>query len=97
MLTSYSELWIFLDENLDVILSKLGKTFDSNNFIDAFRHVYPNEYADAVRFAGTFRKLHSQIARRYLSQCKRIKDLGLSDRPRIDINGNLTRNHRWEQ
>ena len=97
MLTSYSELRNFLDNSINDILSKLGKTFDSNNFIDAFRHIYPNEYAEAALFAGTFRNLHSWIARHYLSRCSRVKDLGLSRKSRIGINGNTTRNHRWEQ
>ena len=99
MLTSYSDLRRFLDGNnhLHEILSKLGKTFDSNDFITAFRLIYPDEYADAAKFAGTFGRLHSWIARWYLSQCKQIKDLGLSQKPRIGINGNPTRNHRWSK
>ena len=97
MLTSYSELRKFVDENLDEILSKLGKTFDSNDFIAVFRLIYPNEYADAAKFAGTFGKLHSWIARWYLSNCNRVKDLGLDIKPRIGVNRNLTRNHRWEK
>lgn len=97
MLTSYSDLRRFLDENLDEILSKLGKRFDSNDFIAAFRLIYPNEYADAAKFAGTFRKLHSWIAHWYLSQCRQITDLGLSTKSRIGINGNPTRNHLWSK
>lgn len=97
MLTSYSELRNFLDNSINEILSKLGKTFDSNNFIDAFRHIYPNEYADAAKFAGTFGNLHSWIARHYLLKCKRVKDLGRAHKLRIGMNGNPTRNHRWEK
>lgn len=97
MLTSYSQLRGFLDKNLSEILSKLGKKFDSNDFIAVFRLIYPNEYADAAKFARTFGALHSWIARWYLSNCHQVKPIGLDINPGTSVNRNPTRNHRWEQ
>lgn len=47
----------FLDANLDAILRNLGKDFDSNDFITAFRLLFPNEYATALRRSSSYRAI----------------------------------------
>lgn len=77
------------------ILAKLGTSFDSNNFLDAFQDTYPFQYGEALLFARTYRNLHCWTARWYLSRCSYVRNLGRDNKVRESRNGNLTRNHRW--
>ena len=84
----------FLDANLDAILRNLGKDFDSNDFITAFRLLFPNEYATALQRSGSYRAIHTWIARWYLSA--RTDLLQKSDiQSRESVNRNPTKNHTW--
>ena len=84
----------FLDANLDAILRNLGKDFDSNDFITAFRLLFPNEYATALRRSSSYRAIHTWIARWYLSA--RTDLLQKSDiQSRESVNRNPTKNHTW--
>ena len=84
----------FLDANLDAILRNLGKDFDSNDFITAFRLLFPNEYATALRRSGSYRAIHTWIARWYLSrQTDRLQKGDI--RQRQSDNRNPTKNRTW--
>jgi hypothetical protein len=84
----------FLDANLDAILRNLGKDFDSNDFITAFRLLFPNEYATALRRSGSYRAIHTWIARWYLArQTDRLQKGDI--RQRQSDNRNPTKNHTW--
>lgn len=49
-MTYYKDtLQAFLDNHIHEILGKLGREFDSNDFITAFRLLFPNEYATVLR------------------------------------------------
>lgn len=68
-MTYYKDtLQAFLDNHIHEILGKLGREFDSNDFITAFRLLFPNEYATALRRSGSYRAIHTWIARWYLSR-----------------------------
>lgn len=68
-MTYYKDiLQVFLDDHIHEILGKLGREFDSNDFITAFRLLFPNEYATALRRSGSYRAIHTWIARWYLSR-----------------------------
>ena len=67
-MTYYKDtLQAFLDNHIHEILGKLGREFDSNDFITAFRLLFPNEYATALRRSSSYRAIHTWIARWYLS------------------------------
>ena len=68
-MTYYKDtLQAFLDNHIHEILGKLSREFDSNDFITAFRLLFPNEYATALRRSGSYRAIHTWIARWYLSR-----------------------------
>lgn len=85
----------FLDEHLEEILQKLGREFNSDAFIKAFRDCYPQEYANALCKAATYRNLNSWAARWYLSRCPRVQKGKLSPKSHITTNNNTSRNHMW--
>lgn len=97
MVTSYNDLREFLNQHIHEILAKLGRRFDSDLFIESFHRVFPNEYAQAVQFAGTYGKLHAWIARWYLLHCEYVHNAGLNPKLIKTINGNVSRNHCWEK
>ena len=84
----------FLDANLDAILRNLGKDFDSNDFITAFRLLFPNEYATALRRSSSYRAIHTWVARWYLSGRTDLLQKG-DIRQRHSDNRNPTKNHTW--
>lgn len=85
----------FLDEHLYEILQKLGREFESAAFIEVFRDCYPQEYANALRRARTYRNLNTWVARWYLSGCSRVQKGGLSPKIHTTKNYNKSRNHLW--
>lgn len=94
-MTYYKDtLQAFLDNHIHEILGKLGREFDSNDFITAFRLLFPNEYATALRRSGSYRAIHTWIARWYLSrQTDRLQKGDI--RQRQSDNRNPTKNHTW--
>ena len=94
-MTYYKDtLQAFLDNHIHEILGKLGREFDSNGFITAFRLLFPNEYATALRRSGSYRAIHTWIARWYLSrQTDRLQKGDI--RQRQSDNRNPTKNHTW--
>ena len=94
-MTYYKDtLQAFLDNHIHEILGKLGREFDSNDFITAFRLLFPNEYATALRRSSSYRAIHTWIARWYLSA--RTDLLQKSDiQSRESANRNPTKNHTW--
>ena len=94
-MTYYKDnLQVFLDDHIHEILRKLGREFDSNDFITAFRLLFPNEYATALQRSGSYRAIHTWIARWYLSA--RTDLLQKSDiQSRESVNRNPTKNHTW--
>lgn len=67
-MTYYKDtLQAFLDNHIHEILGKLGREFDSNDFITAFRLLFPNEYATVLRRSSSYRAIHTWVARWYLS------------------------------
>ena len=51
-MTYYKDtLQAFLDNHIHEILGKLGREFDSNDFITAFRLLFPNEYAALIELS----------------------------------------------
>ena len=94
----YQPEFAFLNYNLDKILSMLGKEFDSGSFINAFRSLFPNEYATAISKDASFRGFHTWVARWYLNG---LADQGTSlskkgqVRSRKSENQNTTRNNVW--
>lgn len=94
-MTYYKDtLQAFLDNHIHEILGKLGREFDSNDFITAFRLLFPNEYATALRRSSSYRAIHTWIARWYLSA--RTDLLQKSDiQSRESVNRNPTKNHTW--
>ena len=84
----------FLNDHIHEILGKLGREFDSNDFIKAFSLLFPNEYADALRHSSSYRTLHVWIARWYLSRLTALLRKG-ETRPRESVNRNSTKNHIW--
>ncbi len=97
MINSYANLRVFVDGHLATILAPLGKTFDSNQFVESFHRTYPCEYAAAMRFAGTYGNLNTWFARWYLKECGSVRDMGLDSKARPSANDNPTHNHRWEK
>lgn len=68
VMTYYKDtLQAFLDNHIHEILGKLGREFDSNDFITAFRLLFPNEYATVLRRSSSYRAIHTWVARWYLS------------------------------
>ncbi len=84
----------FLDQHLREILGKLGREFDSNDFITTFRLLFPNEYATALRRSGSYRAIHTWIARWYLSGHTDLLQKG-DIQQRKSVNRNQTKNHTW--
>ena len=79
-MTYYKDtLQAFLDNHIHEILGKLGREFDSNDFITAFRLLFPNEYATVLRrsypYLGcpmvSFRPNRSTSKRRYSAEAER--------------------------
>ena len=84
----------FLDDHIHEILGKLGREFDSNDFIKAFRLLFPNEYATALRRSGSYRAIHTRVARWYLSGRPNLLQKG-DIQQRESVNRNPTKNHSW--
>lgn len=96
----YQSEQAFLNQHLNSILPKLGKEFDSNDFIGVFKDVFPNEYATALQNSDSYHQFHTWISRWYLN------DLANGTKPRIrkggvksrkSAIGNTTRNRIWMQ
>lgn len=99
-MSKYQSEQTFFNQRVNSILSKLGKEFDSNNFITAFKDLYPIEYATALQNSGSYRQFHAWISRWYLNGLAneanaRIRKGGI--RSRKSTNGNTTRNRIWMQ
>lgn len=61
-MTYYKDtLQAFLDNHIHEILGKLGREFDSNDFITAFRLLFPNEYATVLRRSSSYRAIHTWV------------------------------------
>jgi hypothetical protein len=94
-MTYYKDtLQVFLDNHIHEILGKLGREFDSNDFIKAFRLLFPNEYATALRRSGSYRAIHTWIARWYLSGRTDLLQKG-NVRQRESVIRHQTKNHNW--
>lgn len=96
----YQAEHVFLTQNLNSILPKLGKEFDSNDFISVFKDIYPNEYATALQKSGSYHQFHTWISRWYLNGLAndanaRIRKGGVKSRK--SAIGNTTRNRIWMQ
>lgn len=94
-MTYYKDtLQAFLDDHIQEILGKLDREFDSNDFITTFRLLFPNEYAAALRRSGSYRAIHTWIARWYLSRLTDLLQKG-DVSPRESVIRNPTKNHTW--
>lgn len=87
-------LQVFLDRHIREILGKLGREFDSNDFIKTFRLLFPDDYAAALRNGNSYRALHTWIARWYLSGHTDLLQKG-DIHSRESIIGHQTKNHKW--
>lgn len=78
-------------------MALLGNEFDSNDFIMAFRNMFPQEYADALLEAGSYQSLHVWIANEILRKdfAGYIQAVGMSER--LSINRNRTINTIWRK
>jgi hypothetical protein len=99
-MSTYQSERTFLNQNLNSILPKLGKEFDSNDFIRVFKDIYPNEYALALQKSCSYRQFHTWIARWFLNGLAnganaRIRKGGI--RSRKSPLGHTTRNRIWIQ
>ena len=94
-MTYYKDnLQVFLDDHIHEILGKLGREFDSNDFITAFRLLFPNEYATVLRRSSSYRAIHTWVARWYLSGRTDLLQKG-DIRQRQSDNRNPTKNRTW--
>ena len=94
-MTYYKDtLQAFLDNHIHEILGKLGREFDSNDFITAFRLLFPNEYATVLRRSSSYRAIHTWVARWYLSGRTDLLQKG-DIRQRQSDNRNPTKNRMW--
>ena len=94
-MTYYKDnLQVFLDDHIHEILRKLGREFDSNDFITAFRLLFPNEYATVLRRSSSYRAIHTWVARWYLSGRTDLLQKG-DIRQRQSDNRNPTKNRTW--
>lgn len=94
-MTYYKDtLQALLDNHIHEILGKLGREFDSNDFITAFRLLFPNEYATVLRRSSSYRAIHTWVARWYLSGRTDLLQKG-DIRQRQSDNRNPTKNRTW--
>ena len=86
----------FLEKNYPTILAKLGKTFDSGDFITAFKNLYPVEYADALHKCSSYGAFHTWVARWFLTGlAEKGKLIKGESRLRESTNRNTTKNYHW--
>ena len=86
----------FLDKYYPAILTKLGDSFDSGDFITAYKNLYPIEYAEALRKCSSYGAFHTWIARWFLTGLanKNVLEKGEAQ-SRESINRNKTKNYVW--
>jgi hypothetical protein len=90
----------FLNQHFNSILPKLGKEFDSNDFIKVFKDLYPNEYAMALQKSDSYRQFHTWIARWFLNGLANGTNAKIrkgDKRSRKSPLGHPTRNRIWMQ
>ena len=79
------------------ILALLGKEFDSNDFILAFNNMFPQEYASALRLAGSYQALNRWIANEILKKVFSDRIQAVGEGERLSINRNKTVNKIWRK
>ena len=67
-MADYSMLRELFSRRGQDVLALLGKEFDSNDFILAFKNMFPNEYASALIEAGSYKALNVWIANEILKK-----------------------------
>lgn len=96
-MADYSMLRELFSSRGQDILALLGKEFDSNDFILAFKNMFPQEYASALIEAGSYKALNVWIANEILRKdfADYIQAVGTSER--LSINRNQTVNTIWRK
>lgn len=96
-MTDYSRTKALLVSKKMRLLSLLGNEFDSNDFFNAFKNLFPVEYGKALADAGSYQALHVWLSKEILA--KEYADLiqVAGENKRLSINGNLTENKIWRK
>lgn len=92
-MADYSMLRELFSSRGQDILALLGKEFDSNDFILAFKNMFPQEYASALIEAGSYKALNVWILRKDFAGY--IQAVGTGER--LSINRNQTVNTIWRK
>lgn len=79
------------------IMNLLGNEFDSNDFILAFKNLFPNEYANTLSEAKSYRTLHTWIANEILNKAYAGSITQVGERNRLSANCNPTINKVWKK
>lgn len=96
-MVDYSTLREFFSSRGPEILALLGKEFDSNDFILAFNNMFPQEYALALRLAGSYQALNRWIANEILKKVFSDRIQAVGEGERLSINRNKTVNKIWRK
>ena len=83
--------------NTQVILNLLGNEFDSNDFIRAFKDLFPLEYAAALLEAKTYQSLHVWISNEILNKAYSNLINQIDSHQRLSCNANTTVNKIWKK
>ena len=97
IMADYSTLRELFSSRGQDILALLGKEFDSNDFILAFKNMFQQEYASALIEAGSYKALNVWIANEILKKdfADYIQAVGTAER--LSINRNQTVNTIWRK
>lgn len=95
-MAKFTEERQFILNNYNNILSLLGRSFDSGDFIETFRRLYPTEYASVLARHNSYSNLHTWIARWILTELMKRNFIVKNDKQsRTSINRNITKNQTW--
>ena len=78
-------------------MALLGNEFDSNDFILAFKNMFPQEYANALLEAGSYQSLHVWITNEILRKAYANLILAVGKNERLSVNRNRTINVLWRK